>query len=82
MRVALASAAVVLATFASPSLSCTNMLVDPAASAQGSSIIAYNADSATLYGMLYHYPAADHGANFTRDIYNWDSRDMRTLRIL
>ena len=73
MRLTWTLASVVLAVLASPSLSCTNMLVDPAASADGSSIIAYNADSATVYGMLYHYPAADHGASATRDIYNWDS---------
>jgi len=58
---------------ACPVLSCTNMLVDPAASTDGSSIIAYNADSATVYGSLYHYPAADHEPNATRDVYNWDS---------
>jgi hypothetical protein len=65
--------AAVMALLASPALACTNMLVDPSASADGSSIIAYNADSATVYGMLYHYPAADHAPNTTRDIYNWDS---------
>ena len=73
MRASVALATMVLAALASPALSCTNMLVDPSASADGSSIIAYNADSATVYGMLYHYPAADHGPNVTRAIYNWDS---------
>jgi dipeptidase len=73
MLAAIALAAVILAALAPPSLSCTNMLVDPAASSDGSAIIAYNADSATVYGMLYHYPAADHAPNATREIYNWDS---------
>jgi len=73
MHSAIVLAALVFAALALPSTACTNMLVDPAASADGSAIIAYNADSATVYGMLYHYPAADHGPNATRDIYNWDS---------
>jgi dipeptidase len=73
MFTTVALAAIIFAALAPPSLSCTNMLVDPAASADGSAIIAYNADSATVYGMLYHYPAADHGPNATREIYNWDS---------
>ena len=71
--IAVALAAAVLAALAGPALACTNMLVDPAASTDGSAIVAYNADSATVYGMLYHYPAADHEPNATRDIYNWDS---------
>ena len=52
---------------------CTNFLVTPGASTDGSSIITYNADSATLYGMLYHYPAATHDEGDMRDIYDWDS---------
>jgi dipeptidase len=36
---------------------CTNILVTPGASLDGSAMIAYNADSPVLMGMLYHYPA-------------------------
>ncbi len=54
-------------------LSCSNIIVSPEASADGSSIIAYNADSATLFGSLYHYPAADHPPGSIRQVYDWDS---------
>lgn len=39
---------------------CSNIIISPGASADSSSIIAYNADSVTLYGSLYHYPSATH----------------------
>lgn len=54
-------------------LACTNLIVSPQASADGSSIVTYNADSGTLYGSLYHYPAANHAAGTMRDIYEWDT---------
>lgn len=53
--------------------SCSNLIVSPGASSDGSSIVAYNADSGTLYGSLYHYPAADHAPGTMRDVYDWDS---------
>eukprot|EP00602_Paraphysomonas_sp_CaronLab_P009703 CAMPEP_0185024584 /NCGR_PEP_ID=MMETSP1103-20130426/7709_1 /TAXON_ID=36769 /ORGANISM="Paraphysomonas bandaiensis, Strain Caron Lab Isolate" /LENGTH=580 /DNA_ID=CAMNT_0027557599 /DNA_START=14 /DNA_END=1756 /DNA_ORIENTATION=+ len=52
---------------------CSNIIVSPGASADSSSMVAYNADSAALYGSLYHYPAADHPKNSMRDIYDWDT---------
>ena len=52
---------------------CTNLLVTSGASADGSNIITYLADSHILYGELYFYPAADHTEGTMRDIYNWDS---------
>ena len=55
---------------------CTNLLVTRGASADGSSMIAYNADSGNLFGYLYHYPAinkADAGESTMRKIYDWDS---------
>jgi dipeptidase len=37
-------------------------------------MVAYNADSATLYGSLYHYPKANHQTpGAMRDVYNWDT---------
>ena len=36
---------------------CTNILVTPGASSDASAILAYNADSGSLYGSLGHYPA-------------------------
>ena len=52
---------------------CSNIIVSPGASTDSSSMIAYNADSSTLYGELYHYPAADHAPGTMRNIYDWDS---------
>ncbi len=60
---------------------CTNVLITPAASANGNPIIAYNADSGSLQGMLYHYPATNHSSSepssssssLMRKVYNWDT---------
>ena len=54
-------------------LACSNLIVSPGASKDSSSIVAYNADSGTLYGSLYHYPAADHAPGTMRDVYDWDT---------
>ena len=40
------------------SFACTNFLVTKGASKDGSVMITYSADSHTLYGELYHWPAA------------------------
>lgn len=55
------------------SSACSNIIVSPGASVDGSSIISYNADSGSLYGSLYHYPAGDHPSGTMRNIYDWDS---------
>ena len=52
---------------------CTNFLVTRGASADGSTMITYAADSHTLYGELYFQPAQDHPAGAMRDIYEWDT---------
>jgi len=54
-------------------LGCSNLIVSPGASSDGSSIVAYNADSSTLYGSLYFYPKSDHASGSQRSIYDWDS---------
>ena len=51
---------------------CTNFLITKGASADGSCMISYAADSHVLYGELYHYPAADHAPGEMRDVYDWD----------
>jgi dipeptidase len=53
--------------------SCSNIIISPGASTDSSSIVSYNADSAGLYGSLYHYPAADYPKDALRDIYDWDT---------
>lgn len=52
---------------------CTNFLVTKGASADGSVMITYAADSHTLYGELYFQPAKDYPAGAMRDIYEWDT---------
>jgi dipeptidase len=52
---------------------CTNILVTKGASADGSCMISYLADSHQLYGELYHWPAANWPAGAMTDIYDWDS---------
>ena len=52
---------------------CTNLIVGKAASADGSTIISYAADSHTLYGDLQYLPAADHKPGEMRKIIDWDS---------
>lgn len=52
---------------------CTNFLVTPGASVDGSSIVSYNADSHQLYGELYFYPRADWPAGSQLAIYEWDT---------
>ena len=55
------------------SLACTNFLVTRSASADGSTMITYAADSHVLYGELYFHPAADYPAGTMMDIYEWDT---------
>ncbi len=54
-------------------LACTSLIAAPGATAGGSSMITYAADSHTLYGALYHQPAADHAAGAMRDVVEWDT---------
>lgn len=54
-------------------LACTNYIVTKGASKTGACIISYAADSHTLYGELYRYPAAKHEAGAMRKITDWDS---------
>jgi dipeptidase len=53
--------------------SCTNILVSRGASADGSAMIAYVADSHDFYGELSFTPAADHRPGEMRDIIEWDT---------
>jgi dipeptidase len=52
---------------------CTNFLVTKGASKDGSVMITYSADSHTLYGELYYWPAKNWPAGTMVDIYSWDS---------
>ena len=52
---------------------CTNFIVGKKASADGSVICSYNADSYGAFMHLYHYPAAKHQPVDMRKIYEWDT---------
>ena len=54
-------------------LACTNVLVTKGASADGSNMITYSADSHTLYGALYHTPGGKYAAGTRLKIYEWDT---------
>jgi dipeptidase len=63
----------VFAFYVSISSACTNFLVSKGASADGSTMISYSADSHVLYGELYHWPAATYPEGTMLDVYDWDS---------
>ncbi len=52
---------------------CTNLIVGKQASADGSVIVSYNADSYGMYGNLYRHVGGKHGAGEMRKIYEWDT---------
>jgi len=56
---------------------CTNFLITKAATTDNSTMISYNADSHTLYGELYFWPAANYPQGTMLDIYDWDSGAYR-----
>lgn len=51
---------------------CTSLIATRGASADGSTMITYAADSHTLYGELYRQEAADHPKGAMRKIFDWD----------
>lgn len=52
---------------------CTNVIVTPGASKDGSSLVSYAADSHVLYGELYFHPAARFKAGSQLAIREWDT---------
>lgn len=55
------------------SQACTNILVTRNASADGSTMISYAADSHDLFGELYYWPGQVWPAGAMLDIYEWDT---------
>lgn len=55
------------------SIACTNFIVTKGASKDGSVMVTYSADSHTLYGELYHWPAQTWGPGTMLDVYEWDT---------
>lgn len=62
-----------LGMYAAESQACTSLLVGKKASADGSTMITYAADSHVLFGELYHWPAASYPKGTMLDIYEWDT---------
>ena len=54
-------------------MACTNFIVGKDASADGSTMITYAADSYALYGFLHYVPATDHPADAVREVKDWDT---------
>ena len=52
---------------------CTNIIITPGASADGSSIVSYAADSHMLFGELYFRPAGRFAAGSSLAIREWDT---------
>ena len=56
-----------------PTDACTNIIITPGASADGSSIVSYAADSHMLFGELYFHPAANWKKGTRLPIFEWDT---------
>lgn len=52
---------------------CTNLIVGKKASADGSVIVSYNADSYGMYGNMYRHVGSMHMKGEMRKIYDWDT---------
>jgi dipeptidase len=65
--------ATALALVAPDAFSCTSILVTKGASADGSTMITYAADSHELYGELYFTPAGLHPFGAMREVVEWDT---------
>ena len=66
-------AVVCMAAAVADTLACTNLIVGKNVSADGSTIISYSADSYSLFGELYHYPAGMHKKGTMINVYEWDT---------
>lgn len=65
--------ATVVAGSALTAEACTSLIAAKGATADGSVLVTYAADSHNLYGELYRQPAADHAEGAMRKIYEWDT---------
>ncbi|MGL5732112.1 MAG: C69 family dipeptidase [Bacteroidales bacterium] len=62
-----------LAASALQVMACTNFIVGKKASTDGSTMVTYSADSHTLYGALYHFPATTYPEGAMLNIREWDT---------
>ncbi|MCK5137038.1 MAG: C69 family dipeptidase [Bacteroidales bacterium] len=73
MKRAVLLTGILMTLWSSNLLGCTNFLVTPGASVNGTAMITYAADAHVLYGELYFRPAADYPAGTLLDVYEWDT---------
>lgn len=59
--------------FAQTALACTNIIVGKGASADGSVMVSYNADSYGMYGNICHHSGGTHAKGEMRPVYDWDT---------
>ncbi len=59
--------------WANPGKACTNFLITKGASADGSTMISYNADAHVIYGELYFWPRQKWPAGTMLKVYEWDT---------
>ena len=62
-----------VAGFGYHAMACTNFIMTKGATTDGSVMISYSADSHTLYGELYFWPARDWPAGAMMDVTEWDT---------
>ncbi len=73
IRTFVAALVALLALTAPDSRACTNVIVTKGASADGSCMVSYAADSHGLFGELYFHPAKDWPAGSMLEVHDWDS---------
>ena len=56
---------------------CTSLIAASGATAKGSSMITYAADSHVLYGELYEKKGGNHAEGTMRPIVDWDTQELR-----
>lgn len=62
-----------LGIYTSPLFACTNLIAGKNATMDGSVLLTYAADSHSLYGELYHWPAQTWPAGSVLDVREWDT---------
>lgn len=69
----LAAIVMFIAVLITENKACTNYIITKGASADGSVMISYAADSHVLYGELYYHPAMNYPSGAWLDVVEWDT---------
>ena len=57
-------------------IACSNILVTPGASDDGSALVGDNDDSSRRHGLVSHWPAANHPAGAMREVWDFDTGEF------